>query len=122
MHAVESTTGLGWERRTPIRLRVMDAIKFTTGSGWERRTPIRPCAMHAIESTAGSNWERRTPIRLRAMHAIPQEVAAQLPKTGRARIIVPAGEGTGGAGWRLGACRQFLRDDSPEDAICDSRR
>ena len=71
-------------------------------------------AMHAIEFTTGSGGSRMPPI--------PQDVAAQLPKTGRARILVPAGEGTGGAGWRLGACRQFLRDGSPEDAICDSCR
>ena len=70
--------------------------------------------MHAIELTTGSGGSRMLPI--------PRDVTAQLPKTGRARIIVPAGEVAGGAGWRLGACRQFLRDGSPEDAICDSCR
>ena len=54
--------------------------------------------------------------------AIPQEVAARIPKTGKARILVLTDELTGDAEWRLGAYQQFLRDDSPEDAICDTRR
>ncbi len=55
------------------------------------------------------------------MLPIPQEVADQLPKSGRARIIVLTDELTGDAEWRLGAYQQFLRDDSPEDAIYDSK-
>lgn len=53
---------------------------------------------------------------------IPQEIAAQLPKTGRARIIVLTEDPTGDAEWLIGAYEQFLRDDSPEDAIYDSCR
>lgn len=34
---------------------------------------------------------------------IPQEVADQIPKTGRVSIIVLTGELTGDAEWRLGA-------------------
>ncbi len=56
------------------------------------------------------------------MLPIPQEIADQLPKTGRARIIVLTDQPTGDADWRLGAYQQFLRDDSPEDAIYDSCR
>jgi hypothetical protein len=52
--------------------------------------------------------------------SIPQEVADRLPKTGKARIIVLTDESTGDAEWRLGADPQFLRDDSPEDAIYDA--
>lgn len=92
----------------------MHATEFATGLNWERRTSIRLCATHAIESTTGLNDSRMLPI--------PQDVAAQLPKTGRARLIVPAGKVTGAARWRLGACRQFLRDDSSEDATDDSCR
>jgi hypothetical protein len=51
---------------------------------------------------------------------IPSEVAAQLPKGGRARVIVLTGEGDEEAEWRQGAYAQFLRDDAPEDAIYDS--
>lgn len=66
--------------------------------------------MHAIEFTTELSDSRMLPI--------PQEIADQLPKTGRARIIVL----TGDADWRMGAYQQFLRDDSPEDAIYDSCR
>ncbi len=53
---------------------------------------------------------------------IPSEVAAQLTKTGKARIIVLTGADSEEADWRLGAYAQFLRDDPPEDAIYDSCR
>ena len=70
--------------------------------------------MRAIEFTTELSDSR--------MLSIPQEIAAQLPKTGRARIIVLTDEPTGNAEWRLAAYQQFLRDDSPEDAIYDSCR
>lgn len=53
---------------------------------------------------------------------IPGEVAAQLPRTGRARIIVLSDEHSGDADWRAGAYEQFLRDDPQEHAIYDSCR
>lgn len=56
------------------------------------------------------------------MLSIPQEVAARLPKSGKARILVLTDDLTGDAGWRLGAYQQFLRDDPPEDAIYDTCR
>jgi hypothetical protein len=68
--------------------------------------------MHAVEFTTKLSDSR--------MLCIPQEVADRLPKTGRARIIVLTDEPTGDAEWRLGAYQQFLRDDSPEDAIYDA--
>ncbi len=69
--------------------------------------------MHSFEFTTELSDSRMLPI--------PQEVADQLPKSGRARIIVLTDELTGDAEWRLGAYQQFLRDDSPEDAIYDSK-
>lgn len=53
---------------------------------------------------------------------VPAEVAAQLPKAGRARVIVLTGEENEEAEWRVGAYEQFLREDPPEDAIYDSLR
>ena len=70
--------------------------------------------MHAIEFTTELSESR--------MLSIPQEIAVQLPKTGKARIIVLTEERIGDAEWRLGTYQQFLRDDSPEDAIYDSCR
>jgi hypothetical protein len=55
------------------------------------------------------------------MLAIPKDIAAQLPKAGKARVIVLTDEGDD-TDWRLGSYQQFLRDDSPEDAIYDSSR
>ena len=57
-----------------------------------------------------------------AVLSIPVEVAAQLPKTGRARIIVLTEEHFDDTGWRARAYAQFLRDDPKEDAIYDSCR
>lgn len=54
--------------------------------------------------------------------AIPHEIAAQLPKSGRARIIVLTGEDTEEAEWRAASYQQFLREDPPEDSIYDSLR
>ena len=53
---------------------------------------------------------------------IPSAVAAQLPRTGRARVMVLTDEDGEEAEWRSGAYGQFLRDDPPEDAIYDSLR
>jgi hypothetical protein len=53
---------------------------------------------------------------------IPSEAAAQLPKRGKARVIVLTAEEDEEAQWRLGAYEQFLREDPPQDAIYDSLR
>ena len=57
-----------------------------------------------------------------AVLSIPKEIAAQLPKSGKARIIVLTDENTEDGEWRAGTYEQFLRDDSPEDAVYDSLR
>ena len=57
-----------------------------------------------------------------AVLSIPQEIAAQLPKSGKARVIVLTDDATDDADWRAGAYEQFLRDDSAEDVIYDSLR
>lgn len=70
--------------------------------------------MSAIEFTTELSDE--------AVLRIPDEVAARLPKTGKARIIVIAGEDNDDATWQLAAYEQFLSDDSPEDAVYESLR
>ena len=52
--------------------------------------------------------------------AIPADAAAQLPKSGRVRVLVLREEDADEAEWRAGAYEQFLRDDPPEDAIYDT--
>ena len=70
--------------------------------------------MNAIEFT--------TELSGAAVLTIPSGVAAQLPKSGRARVIVLTEELTDDAEWRAGAYQQFLRDDASEDAIYESLR
>ena len=53
---------------------------------------------------------------------IPSEAAAQLPKSGKARVIVLTDEDASDTEWRSAAYEQFLREDSSEDAIYDSLR
>ena len=53
---------------------------------------------------------------------IPASAAAQLPKTGKARVIILTDDGTDEAEWRSASYQQFLRDDSEEDAIYDALR
>lgn len=52
---------------------------------------------------------------------IPQ-AAAQLPKSGRARVIVLTDDSPADAEWRVAAYEQFLRDDPAEDAIYERLR
>lgn len=70
--------------------------------------------MHAVEFTTELGPE--------PVLQIPQEVAAQLPKTGKARIIVLTADDAENAQWRAGAYEQFLRDDAPEDAVYHTYR
>jgi hypothetical protein len=53
---------------------------------------------------------------------IPEEIAAQLPEVGRARVIILTGDDSEDAQWRAGAYQQFTGDDSPEDAVYDNYR
>jgi hypothetical protein len=57
-----------------------------------------------------------------AILKIPSDAAAQLPKSGKARVIVLTDDGGGEREWRRATYEQFLRDDAPEDAIYDSLR
>jgi hypothetical protein len=52
--------------------------------------------------------------------AIPQDVAAQLPVSGVARVIILTENDEQERQWRLGAYEQFAKDDSPEDAVYDT--
>ena len=67
--------------------------------------------MNAIEFT--------TELTEKPVLTIPSEVAEQLPKEGRARVIILTGDDNG---WQLGAYEQFLRDDPSEDAIYEGLR
>ena len=70
--------------------------------------------MNAVEFTADLRGE--------ATLVIPAEVANQLPKTGRARVILMPLADTNDTEWHRAAYEHFLRDDAPEDAIYDQLR
>jgi hypothetical protein len=50
---------------------------------------------------------------------IPSEAAAQLPPTGKARVIMLVEDDAEDAQWRQAAYERFMSGDSPEDAVYD---
>jgi hypothetical protein len=71
--------------------------------------------MRAVEFTADLGPE--------PVLTIPQEAAEQLPKAGKARIIILMADDPEDAEWRSAAYAQFARDDdAPEDSIYDTYR
>lgn len=56
------------------------------------------------------------------MLKIPRSALDQLPKAGRARVIVLTDDTADDTEWQLGAYEQFLREDPPEDAIYETLR
>lgn len=70
--------------------------------------------MKAIEFTVQLTGER--------MLAIPEAIATELPTSGVARVIVLTNGPANDAAWRRGAYEQFMRDDSPHDAVYDTLR
>lgn len=54
---------------------------------------------------------------------LPAAAAAQLPKAGKARVIVLTDDSAGeDSEWLAAGYEQFLRDDSPEDSVYDFLR
>ena len=72
------------------------------------------CVMNAVEFTAELSEQ--------PVLSIPSEIAEQLPKAGKARVIVLTGETEDDADWQAAAYEAFLRDDSPEDAVYEASR
>jgi hypothetical protein len=51
--------------------------------------------------------------------AVPQEVAARLPKSGHAKVILLFAEDAEDEEWQAAAYAQFVREDTPEDSVYD---
>jgi hypothetical protein len=51
---------------------------------------------------------------------LPPEVVEQLPKSGRATVVLLVEDDSDDAGWRRAAYEQFMKDDDAEDAVYDS--
>lgn len=61
-----------------------------------------------------------TELRGEAVLVLPPEVLAQLPKSGRAKVLVLVQGDQENDEWRRASYEQFMQDDSPEDAVYDA--
>ena len=68
--------------------------------------------MRAVEFTTELNGQ--------GMLRIPREVAASLPSSGPAKIILLTGDAAEDRDWQRAALEHFFRDDAPEDAVYDT--
>jgi len=59
--------------------------------------------MHAVEFT--------TELSSKPVLSVPQEAAVQLPKSGKARVIVLTGDEADDDEWRKGSYEQFMREE-----------
>jgi hypothetical protein len=50
---------------------------------------------------------------------VPQEVAAQLPKSGHAKVTLLVAEDAADEEWQAAAYEQFMRENSSEDSVYD---
>jgi hypothetical protein len=66
--------------------------------------------VHAVEFTTELSGD--------SVLQIPSDAAAQLPKAGKARVIVLTDPDTEDAEWRTAAYQQFLREEPPGSASC----
>lgn len=69
--------------------------------------------MKAVEFTIELNANPVLPV--------PKEAAAQLPKSGKARVIVLTEEDADDDEWRKASYEQFMREDPPEDSVYDKK-
>jgi hypothetical protein len=51
---------------------------------------------------------------------LPPDVAARLPKSGRAKVVLLIQNEGEDDEWRRAAYEQFMKDDGPEDAVYDA--
>jgi hypothetical protein len=66
--------------------------------------------------------EFETELRSDKCLAIPDRVAASLPSSGKATVLVLVNLDPEDAAWREASYKQFLRDESHEDAVYDKYR
>jgi hypothetical protein len=51
---------------------------------------------------------------------LPPEVRAQLPKSGRAMVVVLVQDDPEDDEWRRASYEHFMKDDGPDDAVYDA--
>ena len=67
-----------------------------------------------------SSIEFETELHGQPVLAIPPDVAARLPKPGRATVIVHIQDDPEDEEWRKASYEQFIKDDGPDDAVYDA--
>ena len=67
-----------------------------------------------------SSIEFETELRGEPTLPLPPEVVAKLPKSGRAKVLVLVEDDLEDDQWRRASYEQFMKDDSPEDAVYDA--
>lgn len=67
-----------------------------------------------------SSIEFETELRGEPALVLPPEVLAQLPKSGRAKVLVLVQDDPEDDQWRRASYEQFMKDDSPEDTVYDA--
>ena len=75
---------------------------------WSRKMEAYDANMSSIEFETELRGESRLPL--------PPEVVAQLPKSGRAKVVVLVHDDPVDEQWRRACDEQFMKDDGPEDA------
>jgi hypothetical protein len=73
----------------------------------------------AIYDTIMSSIEFQTELHGESSLPLPPEVVAQLPKTGRATVVLLVQDDPDDVRWRRAAYEQFMNEDDPADAVYD---
>ena len=76
-----------------------------------------PIAVYAVIM---SSIEFETELHGQPVLAIPPDVAARLPKSGRATVVVHIQNDPEDEEWRKASYEQFMKDDGPDDAVYDA--
>jgi len=80
------------------------------------------CGGAACYSDSMKTLEFETELRGDGRLTMPDRVAASLPRSGKATVLVCVDLDPEDEAWRAASYRYFLRDDSEEDAVYDKYR
>jgi len=67
-----------------------------------------------------SSIQFETELRGEPILALPPEVAARLPKSGRATVVLLVQDDQEDQEWRRASYEQFMKDEGSEDAVYDA--
>ena len=67
-----------------------------------------------------STIEFETELRGEPILALPPDIAARLPKSGRATVVLLFQDDPDDNEWRRASYEHFMKDDGPDDAVYDA--